>query len=133
MVATTKSGNKRQSGFTLIELLLVLTLIAMLAGLALPIMSKSIQRGKAATLKEDLFVLRKTINDYYADHERYPETLDDLVSEGYIRAIPVDPMTESNNTWQIELATGEEGEGGIKDIKSGYTGNAPDGTSYGSW
>lgn len=127
------NGKTSKKGFTLIELLLVLTLIAMLAGLAVPVVSKSIQRSKAATLKEDLFVLRKTINDFYADHGSYPESLDDLVSQGYIRTIPVDPMTNSSDTWVTERATGEEGNGGIKDIRSGHQGDAPDGTHYENW
>lgn len=133
MVHTTMNGKISNSGFTLIELLLVLTLIAMLAGLAVPVVSKSIQRSKEATLKEDLFVLRKTINDFYADHGSYPESLDDLVSQGYIRTIPVDPMTDSSDTWVVERATGEEGNGGISDIRSGHHGDAPGGKDYENW
>lgn len=132
MGPTTMNGRIPKAGFTLIELLLVLTLIAMLAGLAVPIVSKSIQRAKGATLKEDLYLLRKNINDFYADHGHYPQTLEELVSERYIRALPVDPLTESYDTWQLEMATGEDEEG-IRDVRSGYEGEAPDGTRYEEW
>ncbi|MCU7804211.1 MAG: prepilin-type N-terminal cleavage/methylation domain-containing protein [Candidatus Thiodiazotropha sp. (ex Lucinoma borealis)] len=126
-------GKSNKQGFTLIELLLVLTLVAMLAGLAVPIVSKSIQRAKGATLKEDLFVLRKTINDFYADHAHYPQTLVELVNEGYIRTLPIDPLTERYDTWQLEYTTGDDAEDGIIDVRSGYQGDAPDGTRYSEW
>jgi prepilin-type N-terminal cleavage/methylation domain-containing protein len=126
-------GDYKTKGFTLIELLLVLTLVAMLAGLAVPIVTKSINRAKGATLKEDLFVLRKTINDFYTDHARYPNALDELVDEGYIRAIPIDPLTERNDTWQLERTAVNDEEDGIIDIRSGYQGEAPDGTRYNEW
>ncbi|MCG7961184.1 MAG: prepilin-type N-terminal cleavage/methylation domain-containing protein [Candidatus Thiodiazotropha taylori] len=126
-------GKLHNKGFTLIELLLVLTLVAMLAGLAVPIVSKSIQRAKGSTLKEDLFVMRKTINDFYTDHARYPNTLEELVDEGYIRAIPVDPLTERYDTWLLDRTTnGEQGDG-IVDVRSGYQGVASDGSRYDEW
>ena len=105
----------------------------MLAGIAVPVVSKSIQRGKESTLKEDLFVLRKTINDYYADHGHYPDTLDDLVTKGYIRSIPIDPMTERSDTWLTEQATTGEDNVGIWDVRSGSSDEARDGKSYDSW
>ncbi|MES9862145.1 MAG: prepilin-type N-terminal cleavage/methylation domain-containing protein [Candidatus Thiodiazotropha sp. LLP2] len=133
MELNTILGKFNNRGFTLIELLLVLTLVAMLAGLAVPIVSKSIQRAKGSTLKEDLFVMRKIINDFYGDHARYPHTLEELVDEGYIRAIPVDPLTERYDTWLLDRATnGDEGDG-ILDVRSGYQGTASDGTRYDKW
>jgi general secretion pathway protein G len=133
MERTTILGKTDHYGFTLIELLLVLTLVAMLAGMAIPIVSKSIQRSKGVTLKEDLFILRKTIDDFYADHAQYPQELKQLVDEGYIRSVPIDPLTERYDSWQLERADGDDEADGIFDVRSGYQGQAPDGSRYSDW
>lgn len=121
----------RDKGFTLMELLLVLMLIALLASIAAPVVTKSIQRAKESTLKESLFVVRKAIDDYYADNGRYPADLKDLVSDRHIRKIPVDPLTETDSSWK--LIREKNTEGNIIDVKSGSDAKARDGTAYQTW
>ena len=120
----------RHAGFTLMELLVVMTLLALIAAVAVPVVSHSIQRAKEATLKEDLHVMRKVIDDYYADVGRYPGSLSELVQNKYIRKIPIDPVTERDDTWIEVFADNEEG---IIDVKSGADGTASDGTAYRDW
>lgn len=124
----------RVRGFTLIELLLVLLLIALLASLVTPVVTGSVQRAKDATLKENLFVLRKAIDDYYADTGAYPTDVEQLVKKRYIRKIPVDPVTERNDTWVWVKSDTEQGsEAGIIDVKSGSDEKASDGSAYREW
>ncbi|MDH5180207.1 MAG: type II secretion system protein GspG [Gammaproteobacteria bacterium] len=118
----------RNRGFTMMELLLVLMLVALLASVAAPMVTTSIERAKVSTLKENLFVLRKAIDDYYADNGQYPEDLQVLVSKRYIRHIPEDPLTDSVSSWI--LIRDKNGEGNIMDIRSGSNGKARDGTPY---
>ena len=113
------------------ELLLVLMLVALLASVAAPVVTNSIQRAKESTLKESLFVLRKAVDDYYSDNGRYPAALEDLVTGRYIRKVPVDPLTESNTTWK--LVREKHSEGNIVDIKTGSPAKAKDGTAYQTW
>lgn len=121
-------------GFTLIELLLVLLLIALLASLATPVVIGSVQRARESALKENLFVLRKAIDDYYADNGRYPESLEKLVEKRYIRHVPADPITGSKDTWVLVRAKGAEGDSsGIIDVRSGSEEKAADGTYYKDW
>ena len=128
---------RRDSGFTLIEILIVITLIFILAGIALIQYQTSVLRTKEAVLKEDLFRLRDAIDQYYADKNKYPESLESLVSEKYIRAIPVDPITQSIETWQPVMSEPDplnpSAQPGIYDIKSGAEGQASDGTNYSDW
>ena len=107
---------KRITGFTLVELMVVLTLLSLLASLVTPVMLRSIQSAKESALKENLLVMRKAIDDYYADKGHYPEKLSILASEKYIRSIPEDPLTKSHETW-VEVSA--ENEEGISDIHSG--------------
>ena len=124
-------------GFTLVELLVVMMIITVLAGTGLALYSNSIKRSKEAALKQDLFLLREAIDQYYADKNRYPESLDVLVSEKYLRALPVDPFTNSAETWQTIQADIEPGNitaaPGIYDVKSGAPGTALDGSAYNEW
>jgi general secretion pathway protein G len=126
---------KNGTGFTLIELLLVLLLVAMLASLVTPVVTSSIGRAKESTLKENLYVLRKAIDDYYADTGKYPESLDDLFNKRYVRKIPRDPMTESKDTWVLVHADDNDGRGqaGIIDIHSGSEATGSDGLAYRDW
>lgn len=117
-------------GFTLIELLIVLAIIGVLAGIAVPAYQTSIIKAREAALKEDLFQMREAIDKHYADKGEYPETLQALAEAKYIRAIPVDPVTESKDTW-IEVPAEEEQ--GIFDVKSGSDKTARDGTLYSDW
>lgn len=123
----------RYSGFTLIELLVVLALMAVLAGLVTPIVSSSITRAKESTLKENLFVLRKAIDGYYADVGAYPTELKQLVDKRYIRKIPVDPMTDRADSW-IEVRDDKDAkQQGIIDIHSGSEEISSTGESYREW
>jgi len=121
----------------MIELLVVLTLIVVLATMGMAQYKNGIIHAREATLKEDLFRMRDAIDQYYADKNQYPSTLDALVSEGYLRKIPDDPFTKKADTWQTEPAPPDPNnataEPGIYDVKSGFDGTALDGTKYSDW
>jgi general secretion pathway protein G len=119
-------------GFTLIELMVVLAILALLLTLAVPRYFSGVDRAKEAVLKQDLAATREVIDKFYADQARYPGTLDELVERKYLRAVPVDPITESAETWIIVPAAGDL-PGGVYDLHSGAPGNAMDGTRYGDW
>jgi general secretion pathway protein G len=135
MVPVTGSGEamgmNRHNGFTLVELLLVLFVVALLASLVAPIATRSVEQTREATLKEDLHVLRKAIDDFYADTGAYPESLTVLVEKRYLRKIPVDPLTNQASSW-IEVRS-EEQNAGIMDVRSGADGKAADGVAYRDW
>jgi general secretion pathway protein G len=124
-------------GFTLIELLIVLTLVVILATMGMTQYRSSVVYAREATLKEDLFRMRDAIDQYYADKGEYPSTLDALVSDGYMRTLPLDPFTKSNSTWTTVPAepnpNNPSAEAGIYDIKSGSDLTALDGTKYAEW
>ena len=132
------------SGFTLLELLVVMTIIGILAAIAVPALRDSPQRAREATLKEDLFTMRSVIDQYHGDKGSYPPDLATLVSAGYVRKIPIDPMTKSADTWVLvmeEPAAATESSGppsdagtpGITDVHSGSSGKSLDGTLYKDW
>lgn len=139
LLTRTKSSLRRpDGGWTLIELLIVITLIMILASLALTQYSNSIRSTREAALRSDLFLMRDAIDQYYADKGKYPESLQALVSEHYLRAIPQDPFTKSADTWLTVLADPEPGSvsttsTGIFDVKSGSDGLAIDGSRYADW
>jgi general secretion pathway protein G len=126
-----------EGGFTLIELLVVLALISLLASMAVVQYRNSIQRTQESVLKTDLFRMRDAIDQYYADKNKYPSSLDELVTAGYLRKIPEDPITKSADTWQTVPAEPEPGnttaEPGIYDVKSGAQGQSLDGSNYADW
>jgi general secretion pathway protein G len=128
---------RRDDGFTLIELLIVITLITILASMGMVQYKNSVQSSREAVLRTDLFRMRDAIDQYYADKGKYPASLDALVSDGYMRNIPEDPITKSISTWQTVPAEPEpgntSGDPGIYNIKSGATGTALDGSSYSDW
>lgn len=123
----------RARGFTLLELLLVLIIVALLASIVGPMLLGSISRARESTLKQDLYVLRKAIDDYYADNGKYPLELGDLVDKRYLRGIPADPVTERRDTWLALRADNSRGPQGIVDIHSGSELAANDGTFYRDW
>jgi general secretion pathway protein G len=127
----------RSDGFTLIELLVVISLIIVLASIGMVQYATSVTRAKEAVLKEDLFRLRDAIDQYYADKSKYPASLEALVSEKYLRQVPVDPITNRTDSWQTVMAEPDPlnptAESGIYDIKSGAEGTALDGTNYSNW
>ena len=128
---------RKQSGFTLIELLIVIALITILASMGLVQYRNSVQSAKESVLKTDLFRMRDAIDQYYADKTKYPASLDALVTDGYMRKIPEDPITKSSDTWQTVPAEPDPGspsaEPGIYNVKSGAPGSGLDGSSYSEW
>ncbi|HUL72361.1 MAG TPA: prepilin-type N-terminal cleavage/methylation domain-containing protein [Vicinamibacterales bacterium] len=124
------------AGWTLIELLVVISLIMILSAIALASYRNSVTHAKEATLKSDLFLMRDAIDQYYADKGKYPDSLDTLVSENYLRAVPKDPFTNDTN-WQTVEADPQPGSvsasAGIYDVKSGSTLSALDGSRYADW
>lgn len=137
MNKNTSPGEKK--GFTLIEIIIVFTLIGILVGLGLPQYKYAAKRAREAVLKEDLFQMRKLIDQYFTDKEKYPASLQTLVEDGYLRSIPIDPMTKSSETWaEIREIPTEESlifgiEFGIVDVRSGSEEKAIDGTTYNTW
>ena len=123
-----------QRGFTLIELLVVISMISILAAMGMVQYRNSVRKAQETTLKHDLFHMRDAIDQYYADKGKYPASLDALVTDGYMRKIPDDPMTQSSSTWQTIPAEPDPGnpsaEPGIYDVKSGAPGTSLEGTSY---
>jgi len=134
-VAKLRAGGSK--GFTLMELLIVVSLIMILAAITLAGYRNAIISAKEAVLKEDLFRLRDAIDQHYADKAEYPASLDDLVSAGYMRELPVDPFTRSKDTWQTILAEPDPNNPiamiGVYDVKSGSEETALDGTKYADW
>jgi general secretion pathway protein G len=127
-----KMAYKKNKGFTLVELLVVLSILALLLTLAVPKYFTSIEKAKDATLKQDLNTLRESLDKYYADNGKYPNTLVDLVEHKYIRKLPVDPITEKTTTW-IFTPPEPPLEGDIYDIHSGSKAIAKNGTRYEDW
>jgi general secretion pathway protein G len=127
----------RASGFTLMEMMIVMVLIVILAGIGLTTYGNSVQRAKEATLKEDLFRMRDAIDQYYADKNKYPSNLEALVSDKYLRAVPVDPFTGTADSWQTTASEPDPSnpslETGISDVKSGSDQTGLDGSRYADW
>ena len=127
---------KRNQGFTLIELLVVMAIAVILAGIGMTLYGTSVTRAKEAALSEDLFQMRKAIDEYYADKQKYPSSLDALVSEKYLREIKPDPFTQTVD-WQTTMsepdAANPSAETGIWNVKSGATGTGSDGRPYSEW
>jgi general secretion pathway protein G len=124
--------NKARQGFTLIELLVVLGIIALLLTLAVPRYFPSVDSAKETILADNLRNTRATIDQYYGDTGRYPDTLEQLVEKKYLRAAPIDPITESSTTW-ILVAPEDGAKGGVSDLKSGAPGNDRHGKPYADW
>jgi general secretion pathway protein G len=128
---------RSQSGFTLVELLVVLALISILASMAVVQYRNGVRHTQESVLRTDLFRMRDAIDQYYADKNKYPASLETLVSDGYMRQIPPDPMTQSSDTWQTVPAepdpSNPTAEPGIYNVKSGATGTGLDGSSYADW
>lgn len=130
-----------QGGFTLLELLVVMTIIGILAAIAVPALRDSPQKAREAALREDLFTLRSVLDQYHGDRGYYPADLQTLVTEGYIRKIPIDPMTKSAETWALAFeevpsaadASEPAATPGVIDVHSGSPGKALDGTLYKDW
>ncbi len=127
-----------EGGFTLIEVLIVVTLVVILASIGMATYTNSVHRAREAVLREDLFRMRDAIDQFYADTNDYPTSLEDLVTEGYLRQIPKDPMTDSAETWNAipaeHDANNPAAATGIFNVKSGSEGVSPlDGSKYADW
>jgi general secretion pathway protein G len=136
------ASSVRKLGFTLIELLVVLAIIATLLSIAVPRYFAHVERAKEATLRESLNVMRESIDKYHADTGKFPEGLEELVTKRYLRKVPVDPITESAETWVAVpppnrdspgSASGRDQATGLYDVKSGAQGSGLDGTPYADW
>ena len=123
---------RRSSGFTLIELMVVMVVIAMLLTVAVPRYLRSLERSKEAVLKQDLSALRESIDKFYGDTGKFPETLATLVEKRYMRSIPVDPIAKSAETWVVILDDEPE-DTGVKDVHSGAEGAGQNGVPYANW
>jgi general secretion pathway protein G len=123
---------RRAAAFTLIELMVVLAIVATLLMLAVPRYYSSVDKSKEAVLKENLYQMRDAIGKYYADKGKYPESVEALAAEKYLRRVPLDPVTDSAATW-IAVPPEDPQKGGVFDVKSGAEGKATDGTAYGDW
>lgn len=132
------TGRPPGAGFTLMELMIVITIILILISIAAPVYRNSIIRAKEAVLQDHLFTLRSLIDQYTLDKQEAPQSLEDLVKEGYLRGIPVDPFTKANNTWVVVyenniLMNPSQRAPGIVDLHSGSNQTSQDGSAYSSW
>ena len=128
----TRGVARSAGGFTLIELLVVFAILATLLTLAVPRYFGSLDKSKEAVLKENLYQLREAISRYHADKGKYPESLDSLAADKYLRSVPLDPITESAATWQI-VRPEDPQKDGVYDVRSGAPGKAIDGSEYAQW
>jgi general secretion pathway protein G len=131
-----KLKGSRQSGFTLLEMMIVMIIMGILLSIALPIYNQALVKARESVLRNDLFEMRKLISQYTLDKQKAPQSLEDLVSAGYIKVIPKDPMTNEAN-WEVvqedTLLTVDQQEPGISDVHSASNATSSDGTAYSSW
>lgn len=134
---SSRARNRRAGGFTLIELMIVMAIIAILATIAIPSYINAVRHAKEAVLKEDLHTMRSAIDSYTVDKGKAPQSLDDLVQSGYLKEIPVDPVTGRSDTWEVSQSDNfidiDQTQGGIDNVHSGAQAVATDGSSYNTW
>src|SRR5215467_11991959 len=135
MICPTRS--RQQRGFTLIELIIVCAMISILLGVMVPIYKIHVLHAKEAVLKQDLYNMRTAIDQYTQDKGKAPQALSDIVTAGYLHAIPVDPFTNAADSWQTVqedvVESIDQQEPGISDVKSGSSLTSSEGTAYNSW
>jgi general secretion pathway protein G len=128
---------KQDAGFTLVELMIVMAIIGVLAMVAVPLYITAIKHAREAVLKEDLHTLRAAIDSYTMDKQKAPQSLDDLLQDGYLKSIPKDPMTDSATTWVTDTSDSmhslDQTDPGIDDIHSGSDEPGSDGQPYNTW
>ncbi len=134
---TSPEAPRSEQGFTLVELMIVMTVIALLAAMAIPSYTNNVRNAREAVLRDDLHVMRTAIDSYTVDQQKAPQSLDDLVQAGYLKAMPVDPFTKRSDTWvpvqSGNMSTLDQTQTGIDDVHSGAQLSGSDGTSYASW
>ena len=132
-----RSGKLTRRGFTIIELMIVLTIMGILVAIAIPTYQKSLIRANETVLRSNLFTLRTMIDEYTYDKQKGPQTLQELVEQGYLREVPMDPITKSNQSWKIimedALSSVSQTEPGIFDVRSGSDKKSLEGTMYSEW
>jgi len=128
---------KKDDGFTLLELMVVMAIISVLATLAIPSFIQALRSAREAVLKEDLHVMRAAIDSYTMDKQKAPQSLDDLIQDGYLKVIPEDPMTRSRDTWVTDTSDSlhslDQTDPGVDDVHSGSQDTGSDGEPYSSW
>jgi general secretion pathway protein G len=131
------TSRKHEAGFTLVELMIVMAIIGVLAMVAVPKYITAIKHAKEAVLKEDLHTLRAAIDSYTMDKQKAPQSLDDLIQDGYLKIVPTDPMTNSSTTWNTDSSDSmhslDQTDPGIDDIHSGSDETGSDGQPYNTW
>ena len=136
MERSTQTG-RRRLGFTLIELMIVMAIVSIIISIAVPLYQKSIIRSKESVLRNNLFTLRTVIDEYTYDKQKAPQALQDLVTEGYLRAVPTDPITNSDSSWRViqedPMSAASQNEPGIWDVRSGSDQKSLEGTPYADW
>ena len=132
-----RSNRKNEAGFTLMELMIVMMIIGVLTTLAIPSFVGAIRNAREAVLKEDLRVMRSAIDSYTMDKQKAPQSLEDLVQEGYLKVIPEDPMTKARDTWTTDTSDAlhslDQTDPGIDDVHSGSQETGSDGQPYSTW
>lgn len=123
----------RRLGFTLLEMMVVMTIIVTIVSIAVPFYSSALVRARESVLRSNLMTIRSVIDQYTYDKEEPPQSLDDLVNEGYLREVPIDPITNSRDTWELIVEVGPTGESGLFDVRSGSDGTSLAGTPYNEW
>ena len=130
-------ARRQDAGFTLVELMIVMAIIGVLAMVAVPKYITAIKHAREAVLREDLHTLRAAIDSYTMDKQKAPQSLDDLIQDGYLKVVPTDPMTASNTTWITDtsdsMSSIDQTDPGINDIHSGAEDTGSDGTAYNTW
>jgi general secretion pathway protein G len=137
MLSICTKNLRAKRGYTLIELIIVMAIISVLVSIAVPLYQKSLQRTKETLLKNNLFTLRTVIDEYTFDKQKAPQTLQDLVTEGYLRSVPLDPITGSDQSWRLimedALSMVNQTQPGIFDVRSGSDLKSLEGTPYSEW
>lgn len=128
---------KGTRGFTIIELMIVISIILILVGVAIPNYQQSVLHARESVLRQDLYVIRSAIDQYTLDKQKAPQSLQDMVTAGYLKEIPEDPMTRSRDTWQTvqedSMMSIDQQQPGINDVHSGSQQTGTDGTAYNTW
>ena len=136
-IRPTRTAHRSEQGFTLLELMIVMVIIGVLAAIAVPSYVNAVRSAREATLKADLYEMRRAIDSYTVDKQKAPQSLDDLVRAGYLKTMPVDPFTHRSDTWipvqSDTLNSIDQTEPGIDDVHSGAQLVGSDGTSYNTW